>query len=70
MLYHLDKTDKSIGTKYNIEYICGNGKHNTFSGILQNIDNESFWFEVDGCISKIKQEIIVWMLPIIEKYKI
>ena len=66
-LYHLESTDKSIGTEYNIEFKWANEKIHTFSGTLENVDKESFWFRVDGCISKLNQDRIIWMLPVPKK---
>jgi hypothetical protein len=64
---------------YNSEYQVGIGVFNkdtndyistsqkAFNGILVNVDSESFWFRVDGKISKVKQDAIVWMIPMKEK---
>lgn len=69
MLMCLNEDDKSLGTMYRV----GIGIYNkdtktyiktmTFNGVLENVDSESFWFRVDGKISKVRQDIVTWMLP-------
>ena len=71
MLNSLEKDDISYGSEYSIgigvfrkdldEYI--KSSQITFNGILENVDSESFWFRVDGKVSKVKQDIVMWMIP-------
>ena len=67
----LSKNEKDnfyIGKKYNVEYELGNGKLNTFSNILANVDGKYFWFmsEENG-MDVIKQDRILTMTCIREK---
>lgn len=67
MLVNLKANDKSYGTTYNVEYKMGNGKYMTFSGELDNVDGDAFWFRIDGCVSKFSQERVVWMMPVMDR---
>jgi len=53
--YILDKN-------YNVEYELGNGKRQTFSNILRNVDGTYFWFcsEEEG-MDVIRQDRILTM---------
>ena len=60
--------DKKIyGKKYNVEFEWGNGKYGTFNSILTNVDPDSFWFEDERGLIKIKQERITVMIAVVEK---
>ena len=47
-----------LGKIYNVEFKWGNGRLDTFSGRLENIDDEYFWFidSKNGALNMIKKE--------------
>jgi hypothetical protein len=47
--------EKLIGKRYNVEFFLNNGKVQTFSSILANIDNIHFWFEDDMGMCMVRQ---------------
>jgi len=63
MLQNLKNDDISYNTEYNVEYEWGSGRRDTFSGILENVGDDSFWFRVEEAICKIKQSQVILMIP-------
>lgn len=49
------------GKVYNVEFEWGNGKTDTFSGVLENIDDQYFWFtDLDsGALNVIRKERVI-----------
>ncbi len=47
--------EKLIGKRYNVEYFLNNGKVQTFSSILVNIDGVHFWFEDELGMCMVRQ---------------
>jgi len=71
MLTHLDKNDKSIGSKYNVYWELGSfSRTGTFSGVLESIDDTYFWFRIEGRVSCIRQEIVVFMIALPERKQV
>lgn len=58
-----------LGRRYNVEYKLGNGKIQTLSNILENVDSVYFWFSSpeDG-MDIIKQDRIITMICLDRKY--
>ena len=58
-----EKTDKqTLNKKYNVEYELGNGKINTFSSTLVNIDDKYYWFLDDDGLNIIKKDRVATMV--------
>jgi len=58
----IEDTDKVLGRKYNVEYLDGRGRCQTFNNTLANIDGTYFWFssEQDG-LALVKQDRVTFM---------
>jgi hypothetical protein len=54
-----------LNRRYNVEYELGNGKVQTFSNVLENVDGVYFWFcsPEDG-MDIVRQDRIVTMICI------
>jgi hypothetical protein len=62
-----------LGRKYNVEYLDGQGRCQTFNNTLTNIDNTYFWFESEQTgLALVKQDRVTFMYctePHVEKNK-
>lgn len=59
----LHENDTSFDYTYNVEFTQGNGKYQTFSAKLENVDADSFWFRRDDALIKVLQDRVNWMMP-------
>ena len=65
MLRNLKNDDESYNWIYNVDVRFKNSnKTATFSGKLENVDSDKFWFLVNGAIACVNQEDIVLLLPV------
>lgn len=58
-------TNNILGRLYNVEYELGNGKIQTLSNILENVDGVYFWFSSkENGLDIIRQDRIITMVCI------
>jgi len=58
-------TNNILGRLYNVEYELGNGKIQTLSNILENVDGVYFWFSSKkNGLDIIRQDRIITMVCI------
>lgn len=67
MLTMLPEGDKSYGTTYRVWTGSKDDHKSTqvlFTGVLENIDLEYYYFEVRGVIAHIRKDFICMMIPL------